>query len=199
MIIEHKMKTGMVSVAALAAGSGVAVAQDWTGPYIGLSISSNSGTSPAQPYVDDTDGYTISTDAVGGAFAGLRWEAAGNIVMGIEVAMQGAIDADAEDEASDPYDLVGLTDVKISVGTAAGQALIYGFAGMSAVNLEAYGDTNYLSSGANFGVGVEYQVRDNFAVGLEATRRVMNGYASGGAPEPHQPFDTVSLRGSFRF
>jgi opacity protein-like surface antigen len=200
MISEKNVSTCLVSVAALVAGSNSVAAQDWSGFYVGVSANSNSGTSPAQPYVYD-EGYQMGSDTTGGAFAGYRWNASDSVVMGFEIAMQGTItvDAPASQAPIDDYSFENLVDAKLSVGTSVGKALIYGFAGMSSGILDSGGDDAYSASGMNYGVGVDYMVSDKFTVGVEFISRNMTGYTSGGNPENLKNADTVSLRASFKF
>jgi outer membrane immunogenic protein len=200
MISEKNVSTCLVSVAALVAGSNSVAAQDWSGFYVGISANSNSGTSPAQPYVYD-EGYQMGSDTTGGAFAGYRWNASDSVVMGFEIAMQGTITVDAPVSQApiDDYSFENLVDAKLSVGTSVGKALIYGFAGMSSGTLDSSGDDPYNASGMNYGVGVDYMVSDKFTVGVEYISRNMTGYASGGNPENLKNADTVSLRASFKF
>ncbi|CAN1564295.1 Outer membrane protein beta-barrel domain containing protein [Paracoccaceae bacterium] len=201
MISEKNVSTCLVSVAALVAGSNSVAAQDWSGFYVGISANSNSGTSPAQPYVYD-EGYQMGSDTTGGAFAGYRWNASDSVVMGFEIAMQGPITVDADSNNSvDDYTFENLVDAKLSVGTSVGKALIYGFAGMSSGTLDAYGTDEYLynATGMNYGIGVDYMVSDKFTVGVEYISRNMTGYTSSGNPENQKNADTVSLRASFKF
>ncbi len=199
MNMEKSVTTCLASVAALVAASDAVSAQDWAGAYAGLSLNSNSGTSPAQPYVYD-EGYQMGSDATFGAFAGYRWNVSENLVMGVEVAMQSGIDVEAPASYApvDGYSYSNLIDAKLSVGTPVGKALVYGFAGVSSGNLETPWD-EYNASGANFGVGVDYQVNDRISVGLEYITRNMTGYTSGGNPDDLKNASTISLRTSFKF
>lgn len=199
-MIEKNVSTCLVSVAALVAGSDAVAAQDWSGLYGGLSYGSNTGTSPAQPYVYD-EGYQIDGNALG-VFAGYRWNASDRIVMGVELAMQGSINVSADAGNSvDDYSFENMTDVKLSLGTPVGKALVYGFAGMSSGTLDAYGTDEYMynASGVNYGLGVDYMVTDHMTVGLEYITRNMTGYVSGGNPSDQSNVNTISLRTSFKF
>ena len=199
-MIEKNVSTCLVSVAALVAGSDAVAAQDWSGLYGGLSYGSNTGTSPAQPYVYD-EGYQLNGNALG-VFAGYRWNASDRIVMGVELAMQGSINVDADaGNTVDDYTFENMTDVKLSLGTPMGKALVYGFAGMSSGTLDAYGSDEYMynASGVNYGVGFDYMVSDHMTVGMEYITRNMTGYVSGGNPSDQSNVNTISLRTSFKF
>lgn len=200
--MKKAVKTGVASATALVAGGSVAVAQDWTGPYAGLSYAFNDGTSPYQPYVDTDDGYQIGGGSIAGHI-GVRWNVNESLLMGAEIALSGAINADDGDYGdSDPedYKLNGLTDLKLSLGMPVGDALVYGFGGVSfGEGTGSSADDDYFTSGANIGVGVEYMVTDKFSIGGEYIQRYMNGYTSGGAPDNEKPFQSLSLRASFHF
>ncbi len=202
-MIEKNVSTCLVSVAALVAASDSVAAQDWSGFYAGLSVNSNSGTSPSQPYVYD-EGYQMGSSAVVGGFAGYRWNASDSIVLGVEVAMQGPItvnEPESQAGSVDDYSFEQLIDAKLSLGTPVGKALIYGFAGMSSGTLDAYGSDEYMynASGMNYGVGVDYMISEKFTVGAEYISRNMTGYVSGGNPESQKNASTISLRASFKF
>jgi outer membrane immunogenic protein len=197
--MEKNVSTCLASVAALVAGSGSVAAQDWTGFYAGLSVNSNSGSSPVQ--MDEED-YQMNGDAVVGGFAGYRWSASGNVVMGVEIAMQGTIDLDAppdEVPVEDGYAFGKMVDAKLSLGVPVGKALIYGFAGMSSGEMTNGYDEVYAASGANYGVGINYPVSERVIVGMEYISRNMPGYADDGFPESQSNANTVSLRASFKF
>lgn len=190
MKAKKVMVGGMASVAAIAAGSQAADAQDWTGAYAGLSVNSNQGS---LPWSDD---YKLENSAVAGAFVGARW-AAGNVIVGAEIAYQGSFGGDADENSGNPedYSFNRLVDAKLSIGKPVGQVLVYGFAGVSSGNVEAAADgQNYSAVGANFGLGADYRVSDKFSVGAEYTRRVMSGYDNASAGN-----GTLALRASFHF
>ena len=192
MKVEKALAGGLASVAALAAGSHAASAQDWTGFYAGLSANSNYGD---LPFVDSGDDYTLESGAVLGGFVGTRWNAAGHI-MGAELAFQGEIGAST---TGDPYSFNSLVDAKLSFGTPVGNALVYGFAGISGGKVSASGgDYSYSAFGANFGVGADYRVSDNLSVGVEYTHRLLSGY-DGENPNGSFNNGTLSLRASFHF
>lgn len=193
MKVEKALVGGLASVAALTAGSQIASAQDWTGAYAGISVNSNSGTLPwSYPY----DDYKLESGAVAGAFVGARW-AAGNFLVGTELAFQGAIGGDANGDSSYPedYGFSSLIDLKLSLGKPIGRTLVYGFAGLSSGNVTASSSgQNYTAFGANFGLGADYRVSDMFSVGAEYTHRIMSGYDTTNASN-----GTLALRASFHF
>jgi outer membrane immunogenic protein len=206
MKVDSKVKVGVASIAALAAGSGAVSAQDWTGFYAGLSYGLNNGTAPNQPYVYD-EGYTSNDAGAAGVFGGVRWDlGSSGAIMGVELAYQGQSDltrpvtSDA-DGYCECYTLTNIIDLKLSVGTAFGNALVYGFAGVSASGTDTQDPSeSYLGgSGANYGIGIDYMVTDSFSVGAEYISRHMSGYTSGGSPDNAKPLSSISLRASFNF
>ncbi len=197
--MKSKTSILLTSAAVLAAGSDAASSQDWNGAYAGLSYGATSGTSPSQPYVYD-EGYQLDGSAVG-AFAGLRWQLNDQIVVGGELALSGPIDVSppaSETGNGDGYSFNNLTDLKLTVGTPVGKALVYGFTGVSAGTLEADGES-YSATGMNFGLGVDYKINQKFSVGMEYIARNMSGYSSGGNPDDLKGANTLSLRASFNF
>lgn len=191
MKVDKVVTSGLASVAVLAAGGQVANAQDFTGAYAGISANSNQGDLPW----NDAD-YQLEKSAVAGVFVGARWQA-GNVIVGAELAYQSGIGGDANEDSSYPEDYAfdRLIDMKLSIGKPVGQTLIYGFAGLSSGNVVARSDgQNYTAVGANFGVGADYRVSDNFSVGAEYTHRVMSGY-----DHPSASNGTLALRASFHF
>lgn len=190
MKIEKAVVGGLASVAALAAGSQAASAQDWSGAYAGISANANFGE---LPFNSD---YKLEHNGVLGGFVGARWNS-GKFVLGAELALQGYSGGDADEASSypDDYRLGPMVDLKFSLGQPVGKTLIYGFAGVSAANVDtAY--NNYASFGANFGIGADYRVSDQFSVGAELTHRFMNGYEN---DSDYVGISTVALRASFHF
>lgn len=150
--------------------------------------------------IDELD-YQMNGDAVVGGFAGYRWGASGNVVMGVEIAMLGTIGVDAppDETAGDGYSFGKMVDAKLSLGVPVGKALIYGFAGMSSGEMTNGSDEIHAASGANYGLGIDYQVSERFTVDMDCILRNMPGYADDGFPETQSNANTVSLRASFRF
>lgn len=192
MKVDKVVAGGLASVAALAAGSQLANAQDFTGAYAGISANTNRGDFPW----GDED-YKIVSDLGAGAFVGTRWQS-GNAVLGVELAYQGDIGGDANEDSGSPeeYGFTNLVDMKFSVGTPVGKTLLYGFAGLSAGHVVANSDSqNYNAVGANFGVGADYSLSETFSVGAEYTQRIMDGYDNA----INDKVGTFALRASFHF
>ena len=163
---------------------------DWSGPYVGALVGFGSGT--ADEIWDDGQETTTDTydlEGIGyGAFAGYNFQS-GSIVYGIEAAFQFSdVGFLVEDVFVLGGDLVAdyqggftnFTDLKARVGFAAGNALIYGFAGgsMGSYSTEyvGLGDVwNVSAAGYNYGAGVNLFVTNSIFVGAEYIVRELTG------------------------
>ena len=140
--MEKKIPLGLMSMIALAAGADAVAAQDWSGLCVGLSANRNLGTSMFQPEHFPDKGYVVDSAAIKGAFlvtGGIRTK----IILGAKIALQGATDEGhptAPQSFIDDYGLTHLNDAKLSIGTSVGNALVYGFGGISSSS--AMGDGN---------------------------------------------------------
>lgn len=195
MTKRNEIVTGALSLAALAVGTDAALAQDWTGTYAGLSLNSNSGSTPWNAGTGYND-YKLSNKAIAGAFIGNRWNAGGS-VMGVELDLsQSGLDADALDNG-DIYSMGSLVDAKVSVGMPMGKTMVYGFAGLSSSSLYA-ADETYKVWGTNIGLGADYMVSDTMSVGLEVmNRQWQHGYDPDSIGNGSNT--SVALRASFHF
>lgn len=190
-----------LSLAALAVGTEAAMAQDWAGTYAGLSLTKNTGTSPWNAG-DGYSDYKLDDTGLAGAFVGHRWNV-GKSVVGIELDVsQGGLNADANDLGDTDYSMSSFVDTKISVGVPMGKALIYGFTGITASNVNAdySGDNDWSADygvwGTNLGLGVDYMVTDKMSLGAEVMRR---GWEQGYGESANEATTAVSLRASFHF
>jgi len=140
-------------------------ATDWSGPYIGATVSLGSGT-----YIYDSSGKMRIEDLLDttqfGAFAGYSFQR-GNLVFGVEAAYTtGRMEWDSDTYYA--YDWIA--DLKGRVGYAMGDALIYAVAGGSWAGYD-YDTHPETHSGFNYGVGVDFHVTDGMFVGLEYLQR----------------------------
>ncbi|MGC9420456.1 MAG: outer membrane protein [Rhodovulum sp.] len=93
----------------------------------------------------------------------------------------------------------GVTDLRGRIGYVWGDLLVYGAVGWSWSTIEsattsADGDLD----GANYGIGIEYNVNERFFLGADYTMRDLDGaYAS--TVDTDLDMDTLSLRVGFRF
>lgn len=148
---------------------------DWTGPYVGLSF--------GQLWVDD--GTNDDGTHVYGLFGGYDYDF-GRFVAGAELDWQSA-----DDLSVSGVDVNNITRLKLRGGYDAGPALIYATAGVARAD-SSIGDAD----GGVYGLGMDYKVTNNFAVGVEYLRHDFNDFADSGVDVEA---DTLSLRGSFRF
>jgi outer membrane immunogenic protein len=157
-------------VFAAALGISPAVAQDWSGPYAGLSVGTASGD---WEHVDGASGAVFNSgDYSSGRIASLLLGynmQSGSMVYGAEFSLgraNGLCFEDYEDECTDK-----LLDLKGRFGYASGSALYYGVLGVSDTNY-AYSDTeNYSLTGLAYGLGVDFAVHESYFVGAELLRR----------------------------
>ncbi len=198
--------TGLVSAAALMAGTQGAQAQGFDGLYAGISLNSIGGDS-ALNFDDDDYNYQLNSDAAVGAFVGYNMSMANGMIVGAELSFISDIDGndttdDVDDGEDGAYD-TWLLDTKFKLGTqiSAGNMpiMLYGFAGVSLLAGNSAADSDYgTSGGINFGLGAELNVTDKMFVGLELIGRQMQGYAHDGNEDSRQNH-TIALRGGFRF
>ena len=155
---------------------------DWSGPYVGVLFATGSAT---QDFVDDGDGITTwsQPDLEGtmyGAFAGYNVQR-NSYVLGVEGAYStGSFAEPAEiftTQVRSAPELTNVIDLKARAGIAAGDALIYGFAGWSMGDYQTYGDTHAVD-GMNYGAGVDFLITDSIFVGADYIVRDLSGAIS---------------------
>ncbi len=190
---------GSVSAAALMANTTAANAD---GLYMGLQYGAATGNIPIQgPGAGDN--YQLS-GGVFGLFVGYdKTVPNSNLFVGGELAYSGKTKAGLDQGTGSSYDYgynVNYTiDAKLRVGTNLGKVKVYGFAGMSTGNQYTGDYRGYNFSGMNYGVGADYDVAQNFSVGLELIQRAYNGYGNSSPVIAHPNSTTVSVRGAFHF
>lgn len=190
MNIKSELKASVASIVAVTAGTVPAAAGDFDGFYLGAFAGIQNGWIPNY-YGDAYSGdYAFDNDAIGGLFGGYNFSLGNGLVLGAEVAF-------SPNDLQVPhtgYDYVqkSMLDLKFKVGKDLGRTLVYGFAGASLAEYEIGSD--YGGNGWNVGLGVEYNVNENFFVGAEATMRGMNN-----SYETSASANTLSIRGGWRF
>ena len=157
------------------------VITDWSGPYVGVLAAMGTAT---QDYTYDGDGIETGEDLEGnmfGAFAGYNIQNNG-FVFGVEGAYSmGSIGrSDSGDGGEWGEELTSVIDLKARAGVAAGDALIYGFAGWSMGQFRMYDtfvpeDETFSVDGWNYGVGIDLFVTDSVFVGAEYIVRDLSG------------------------
>jgi outer membrane immunogenic protein len=158
------MKKTLATVVLLLCTS-AATAQDWTGPYLGLSLGRGSGD-----FVGSTVPIagTLESGEVYGLFAGYNLQR-NNVVYGAELAFQSA---DLPNLGFAGQGLDRLFDFKTRVGYAAGPGLAYGVLGYSTNRIYVPGATSD-GSGFSYGIGYDYQLTETFTLGGEILSRQM--------------------------
>jgi outer membrane immunogenic protein len=128
----------------------------WTGFYIGAHAGS---TFDDKVDIDLDAGGSLSGDfdetGLAGLHIGYNWQTSSKLVLGIE----GSIDVPFDDDAVD-Y----LASIRGRIGYAAGDALLY-ITGGAAFADDGVNDTH---TGWVAGGGVDYKIRSNISIGLEA-------------------------------
>ena len=167
------MKTGYIkdviyvggALAAIGSVASTSVeAQGLEGPYVGLSYSTNAGTS---------DGYAFAEGSAAGGFAGFN-TSLGDWTIGAEIATY------AGGEVLVTYGSVAVSnvvDIRARVGRTFGNAFVYAAAGVSSANAtyEGYGSWTEGLNGTNVGAGFEMGLGGSYFVGGDMTRRWLTG------------------------
>ncbi|MCU0825855.1 MAG: porin family protein [Tabrizicola sp.] len=166
-----------------------AQAQDWTGPYVGVTLGHGTG--------DVTNPLTSTFDLGGeayGLYAGYLYQN-GSLVYGGELAYQSAaVDLDAL--PGQGFDQ--LVDLKGRLGYAAGPVLFYGVLGYSS-NRYAIPEGTSRGDGPAFGLGLDYQLSERVMLGAEYMSRSMKNGLSGGVNPVESDISTLSVRMALRF
>lgn len=173
------MKTAVSAIALVIGFSAAPVmAQDWTGPYLGLSVGNID--------VDTSAGAAVSGDDTSyGIHGGYRfdfgqWVAGGELEYdNTSISLGGAATVD------------DVTRLKATFGYDAGPALIYLAAGWADVSTSLGDDT-----GGFYGVGLAYEVAPNAVLGLEILEHDFNNINGTGI---NADATSVSIRASFKF
>lgn len=154
---------------------------DWSGPYAGLSYGRTSGEMDMEGFglFDYTDGRAT------GAFLGYNLQR-GKLVYGGELSyakVSGMAFSDTSLGGDDTVD--SLLELRGRVGYSLGNALIYGAFGLAKGNYTLNGTDKPTATGTSLGLGMDYKVTDQVFVGLDYTRRTMDGTN----PNPGLPFN----------
>lgn len=196
------MKKLVATIFLLNLGVPMAHAEDWTGAYGVIGVSSISGG------VQDFDlGTPISSSDLDGRLATLAVGynlQSGSLVYGGELAYSSG--NTTFPDFPDGNFLDGMIDLKGRVGYAAGKMLWYGTLGYSRTDRTFAGPvTNdpLKLDGMSFGVGVDMKVSDRMLVGLEFQQRNLSLEEGeiGGYPTISSDYEvrTIGLRIGYRF
>ncbi len=163
----------------------VAPSYDWTGGYAGLQLGYGSV---------DLDGGIDGDGAIGGVHAGYMWDF-GQWVLGGELDYDAA-NIDLEDGAGiDVGDLDSVARLKLRAGYDLGRSLIYATAGAAHAEAEV-GGADLSDTGWFAGVGMGYQLNNNWIVGGEVLTHQFDDFDNSGVDVDAT---TATLRASFKF
>lgn len=170
---------------------------DWSGPYAGLSYGRTSGNMDMVPFglFDYTDGHAT------GGFLGYNLQR-GKLVYGGELSyasVSGMVFADTSLGGNDTVD--SLLELRGRVGYSLGNALIYGSFGLTKGNYTLNTIDKPTASGTSLGLGLDYKMTEQIFVGLDYTRRKMDGTNEnpGNTFDFESPINSVTLRVGLSF
>lgn len=143
-------------------------AQDWSGPYVGLTFGQGSGDVQA-PASFDLDGESY------GIVVGYNIQS-GALVYGGELAYHNA-SVDLVSAAPFVQRYEELLDLKARIGYASGKLLAYGVLGYSTNEYNLNNTVTSTGGGISYGLGVDYNISDAVFVGAEYLRRNMDNDA----------------------
>jgi outer membrane immunogenic protein len=197
------MKTFFLGLV-LAAIPGIAGAEDWSGPYAGVSLADVTGAYEEFLIGDPTPEDPWQTDRLSGgttgAFIGYNFQR-GDLVFGAELAYARG-EVGLETFTSNWLD--AHLDLKARAGVAAGRTLVYGVVALSSADrYAAVLDDPLRVSGTGLGLGMDVLLGDRGFMGLEVLRRKLS-FDEGDIPVfPGLSGDhrttSVTLRGGIRF
>jgi opacity protein-like surface antigen len=168
-------------VAVASAPIAASASSDWTGFYIGGSLSY--GDISVEDFDADGNGR------LNGLHAGYMFDF-GRIVVGAELESEwSAVSIDDLD-----LDIDRVARAKLRVGYDAGRILPYITAGYAQVSLSGALEDDF--DGRFAGIGAEYRISERFSTGLEVLRHEFDDVGADGTT---LDATTISLRGTFRF
>ena len=181
----------ILSTVALLLGTSAVSAQDWSGPYVGVSLGQGSG----EVGVPSTSGKdTLDNGTIYGLFAGYNLQR-NSTVYGVELAFQSG---DIKSAAFPSQGISPMLDLKGRLGYAAGSGLIYGVLGYSTNEAFVTGATSD-GSGVSYGIGYDYKINDAILIGGELMSRKMQNDATAPILEVEPDISTFSLRAGMKF
>lgn len=180
------MKHFALALSAALLAAPAARAQDWSGAYVGLGVSSTGGAQ------ENSGGFQFPAEGTPvSLFGGYNWQN-GNLVFGGELALH---NNDITLTGFPTISYNRLTDLKARVGYASGRALFYGVLGYSWAEYQngpAFFDD---LDGMSYGIGAEFLVSEHVFAGIEYLQRDLDhtdvGVTTG--------LDTFTLRVGMKF
>lgn len=173
---------------------------DWTGFYIGGSVGAATDGSFTVIIEPDETAFDANSHAPIGAFFGYQSQT-DQFVIGAEYAVSAATAVTFEDGTNEFVAAYG--DLKVRAGYAAGPALFYGVAGVSAIVFDNDGNNTLDGVGFGYGVGADYAVSPNFFVGAEYFARATEGDIFAGdlgtTSDGEIDVATITFRAAYKF
>jgi len=174
--------------ASLSADAAVTMAAPDVGAFDGFYVGAAAGRA-----MGDGTPFDFGDGTAYGAVVGYSMQR-GSLVYGVELG-HSAVDG----LNVGPIDIDRVTDLRGRLGHVTGDLMVYGALGWSWSHAEhsttgAEGDLD----GANFGVGLEYNVNERLFVGADYTLRDVSGIY-GAATDMDVDLNSLSLRVGFRF
>lgn len=159
-----------------------AAGSDWTGAYIGGQLGFGD--------FDATGGGLNTSDdgLVGGIHGGYNWDI-GPYVVGVEA------DIDGADISLGAGDLDSITRLKVRGGPDLGRTFLYGTVGAAFADGTA-GGVNFSDWGYVIGLGIDYQLQDQWVIGGDVLYHEIKDITPAGADLEGT---VVRLRASYRF
>lgn len=155
-----------------------ATGNDWTGGYGGLSLGYGWGADAA----DEAD------DMVYGLFGGYNYDF-GNFVLG------GELEHALTEMENDDVSIDSMTRLKLRAGYDLGKTLVYGVVGANHAKADI-GGKGLADTGYSYGLGLDYAMTDNIALGAEVLRNEFSDFDNNGTD---LSATTLGARVSFRF
>lgn len=181
---------------ALVALADTAVAQDWSGAYVGVQSANSSYTNSF--FVNDVfDSSFDGGGSMNGVFAGYNHHI-GNLVLGGEIAF---LSGEPALDAFPDYFYTDMLDLKARAGYAFGRVLPYAVVGWSRTEWANSGLTPVNADGFAYGIGAEFLVTDRVVVGLEYLQRdlVADNFVEFPADNIEGDFSSVAFRIGYKF
>lgn len=179
-----------------------AAAFDWSGFYVGASVgkldSSATAKTAGGDVAIDLDGGTVP-----GIFAGYNWQT-GNFVFGGEIAFgfpgDSVVTSIGGSPATLPGDGIGnVFDVFARGGYAFDRAMIYAKVGYSKTKYDAGSLGSMDFDGVAYGLGIDFAATDHIVVGLDWTKRDLDGDNQLAPTKVKLDASTVTLRVAYKF
>ncbi|WP_128516673.1 outer membrane protein [Tabrizicola thermarum] len=164
---------------------------DWSGPYVGLSYGKTGGD-----LNDSFADFELDSDKATGAFVGYNIQR-GQMVYGGELAYASTDTVVIGGGGDDTFD--SMLDLRGRIGLSAGKVLVYGALGYSRAEMTINGTDGATLSGISYGVGVDVAVSSRIFVGIDYTRRNLDGRNDADTFDLDTTVNTVGLRVGLSF